>query len=129
MSCLAHLIRDLKYLTTLPDEATKTYGKKLLEHMRRLFRTIHQREEMQGEAFTLVLERTRRAIIRYATTNTPETREAQNLAKRFAQHGDAYFQFITTPGMEPTNNLAEQAIRFVVLDRHVTQGTHSEKGR
>jgi transposase len=127
--CLAHLIRDLKYLTTLPDEATKTYGKKLLEHMRRLFRTIHQREEMQGEAFTLALERTRRAIIRYATTNTPETREAQNLAKRFAQHGDAYFQFITTPGMEPTNNLAEQAIRFVVLDRHVTQGTRSEKGR
>jgi hypothetical protein len=29
----------------------------------------------------------------------------------------------------PTNNLAEQAIRFVVIDRQITQGTRSEKGR
>jgi transposase len=36
---------------------------------------------------------------------------------------------VTTPGVEPTNNLAEQAIRFVVLDRHVTQGTRGEAGR
>lgn len=34
----------------------------------------------------------------------------------------------TTPGLEPTNNLAEQAIRFVVIDRHITQGTRSEGG-
>ena len=59
----------------------------------------------------------------------PDTREAQNLADRFRLHGDAYFQFITTPGVEPTNNLAEQAIRFVVIDRLITQGTRSEKGR
>ena len=41
----------------------------------------------------------------------------------------AYFRFITTPGIEPTNNLAEQAIRFVALDRLVTQGTRSERRR
>jgi len=57
------------------------------------------------------------------------TRQAQNLANRFRKHGEAYFQFITTPGIEPTNNLAEQAIRFVVIDRRITQGTRSEKGR
>jgi len=44
------------------------------------------------------------------------------------KHGEAYFTFITTPGIEPTNNLAEQAIRFVVIDRHITQGTRSERG-
>ena len=38
-------------------------------------------------------------------------------------------QFITTPGIEPTNNLAEQAIRFVVIDRQITQGPRSEGGR
>ena len=51
------------------------------------------------------------------------------LAKRFRLHGDAYFRFITTPGIEPTNNLAEQAIRFVVIDRRITQGTRSERGQ
>ena len=51
------------------------------------------------------------------------------MAKRFRKHGKAYFEFITTPGMDPTNNIAEQAIRFIVIDRHVTQGTRSAKGR
>lgn len=48
---------------------------------------------------------------------------------RFREHGEAYFRFITTPGIEPTNNLAEQAIRFVVIDRRITMGTRSETGR
>jgi transposase len=44
------------------------------------------------------------------------------MAARFEKHGTSYFQFITTPRVEPTNNLAEQAIRFVVIDRLITQG-------
>jgi transposase len=31
--------------------------------------------------------------------------------------------------VQPTNNLAEQAIRFVVIDRLVTQGTRGEAGQ
>ena len=58
----------------------------------------------------------------------PQRSEAQNLAKRFRLHGEGYVRFITTLGIGPTNNLAEQAIRFVVLDRLVTQGTRSERG-
>jgi transposase len=50
------------------------------------------------------------------------------MAKRLRKHGAAYFPFITTPGMEPTNQVAEQAIRFVVIERHITQGTRSEGG-
>ena len=60
----------------------------------------------------------------------PPTRvEAQNIAARFREHGKAYFEFITTPGIAPTNNLAEQAIRFVVIDRKITQGTRGLTGR
>jgi transposase len=51
------------------------------------------------------------------------------LAKRLAKYGASYFTFVTTPGVQPTNNLAEQAIRFVVIDRHITQGTRSEAGQ
>jgi hypothetical protein len=51
------------------------------------------------------------------------------MVRRFEQHGEAYFQFITTPVIDPTNNLVEQAMRFVVIDRHVTQGTRSWRGR
>jgi len=39
------------------------------------------------------------------------------------------FVLLPRPGIEPTNNLAEQAIRFVVIDRLITQGTRSKEGR
>jgi hypothetical protein len=51
------------------------------------------------------------------------------LADRFYLHIDSYFRFITTSGIEPTNNLAEQAIRFVAIHRRLTQGTRSEAGQ
>ena len=35
--------------------------------------------------------------------------------KRFRDHGAAYFRFVRTPGVEPTNNLAEPAIRFAAM--------------
>ena len=126
--CLAHLIRDVKFLTTLPDRATRRYGERVLTGLRRLFDVIHRRETMTEAGFTRTLEQARRDLIAVAT-QAPKRRQAQNLANRFDLHGEAYFRFITTPGMEPTNNLAEQAIRFVVIDRRITQGTRSEAGR
>ncbi len=126
--CLAHLIREVKFLLTLPEEATRNYGERLLDQLRQLFRVIHRREEMTPEQFQRALERSRKAVLKVGR-KAPKHRAAQNLAKRLRKHGAAYFQFITTPGLEPTNNLAEQAIRFVVLDRRVTQGTRSEAGR
>ena len=127
--CLAHLIRDVKFLLDLPDAATQAYGQRFLESLRQLFRLIHRRDEMSELVFKYCLEGQRCEILRVALSQVPETREARNLAARLEQHGESYFRFITTPGVEPTNNLAEQAIRFVVIDRHVTQGTRSEKGR
>ena len=41
--CLAHLIRDVKYLTTLSDQRTKAYGQRLLDTIREMFRTLHRR--------------------------------------------------------------------------------------
>ena len=83
---------------------------------------------MSTAAFQSQLEVARAEVLRCGTSDVPETRHGRNLAKRFEAHGESYFRFITTPGLEPTNNLAEQAIRFVVIDRLVTQGTRSEAG-
>ena len=126
--CLAHLIRDVKFLTTLPDQVTAAYGQRLLEELRCLFHVIHRRETMDAVRFQRALERARDRVLKVGQRAPPRT-EAQNLGDRFRQHGVAYFRFITTPGIEPTNNLAEKAIRFVVQDRHVTQGTRSPRGR
>jgi transposase len=126
--CLAHLIRDVKFLTTLPDARDRAYGGRLREALRQLFAVIHRREELPAAVFQSQLEAARTEVLQCGTRDVPETRASGNLAKRFEAHGASYFRFITTPGVEPTNNLAEQAIRFVVLDRLVTQGTRSEAG-
>jgi transposase len=126
--CLAHLVRDVKFLTTLPDARDRAYGERLREALRDLFGVIHRRGEFTAEGFRARLDLARFRVLGCATIGVPETSHSRNLAKRFEEHGESYFRFITTPGVEPTNNLAEQAIRFVVIDRLITQGTRSEKG-
>ncbi len=127
--CMAHLIRDVKFLLTLPSQEDQAYGKRLRDALRALFAVIHRRAEMTAAGFRTALEAARKQVLSAGTTRVPDTKHARNMAQRFRKHGAAYFQFISTPGIEPTNNLAEQAIRFVVIDRRITQGTRSEKGR
>jgi transposase len=126
--CLAHLIRDVKYLTTLPEARDRAYGERLLAGLRSLFAVIHRREHLSSRDFQGQLDAARAEVLRAGTRDVPVTRAALNLAKRFEAYGESYFRFITTPGVEPTNTLAEQAIRFVVIDRLITQGTRSESG-
>lgn len=127
--CLAHLIRDVKFLLTLPGSEDRAYGQRVRHGLRELFAVIHRREKLTAAGLQRALEAARQQVLKVATTRVPKGNHAQNLAKRFREHGEAYFRFITTPGIEPTNNLAEQAIRFVVIDRRITLGTRSETGR
>jgi transposase len=128
--CLAHLIRDVRFLAEHPEPKNRAYGRRVLAALRELFAIVHRRQEYRSaRAFRGELEDQGYEVWTQATHRVPRTREAQNLANRFHQHGNDYLRFITTPDIEPTNNLAEQAIRFVVLDRKVTQGTRSEAGR
>jgi transposase len=127
--CMAHLIRDVKFLLTLPAREEQAYGRRVRDALRKLFGVIHRRAKMTEARFIRALEAARERILKVAMGRVPKGRHARNLAKRFRENGAAYFRFITTPGIDPTNNLAEQAIRFVVIDRHITQGTRSEKGR
>jgi len=127
--CLAHFIREVKYLLTLPDPRDRAYGERLREALRELFGVIHRREQWSAAGFTQRLQLARDAVLVRATSAVPATAAAGRLAQRLRTHGDSYFRFVTTPGVEPTNNLAEQAIRFVVIDRLITQGTRSETGQ
>jgi transposase len=127
--CLAHLIRDVKFLLTLPDKSENAYGERLRQALKGLFGVIHQRQKLSETEFQRRLQAAREEVLRQGTQNVPGGRHSQTMAKRWQQYGQSYFVFITTPGIEPTNNLAEQAIRFVVIDRLITQGTRGEKGQ
>jgi transposase len=75
------------------------------------------------------MQRIRRGFPRIISGG-PSRAEAQTLADHFrGRRADNYFRFLTTPGIEPTNNQTEQAIRHIVIDRHITQGTRSLRGQ
>ncbi|MBP5232180.1 MAG: transposase, partial [Planctomycetes bacterium] len=46
---------------------------------------------------------------------------------RFKEHAAGYLRFLGER-IEPTNNVAERALRHCVIDRKVTQGTRGETG-
>jgi transposase len=127
--CLAHLVREVKFLTTLRDAATRRYGERFCEALRSLFVVFHQRDTLPERHWQGRLQAARAEVMRQATQGVPAHAAARRLAARMEKYGESYFRFLTTPGVEPTNNVAEQAIRFVVIDRHITQGTRGDKGQ
>ncbi len=47
--CIAHVIRDIKFLAGLPDAETKAYGEKLLQKVKDMFKIIHENENLTQE--------------------------------------------------------------------------------
>jgi transposase len=136
--CLAHLIREVKYLGEFPDPSVQRYGQALLAGLKELFDALHRRAELGARAFALALATAEAKVWDAALDPILQPRRyphgkvhrlIENLCHRFCLHGEGYFHFITHPQIQPTNNSAEQAMRFVVMDRHMTQGTRSQRGR
>ena len=126
--CLAHLIRDIKFLTTLPDKDDQAFGEALLTEFRRLFHFWHQREKIPKECFQRRMLGIKRRILALAAQQDLP-RKSTTLAKRFRKHGEAMFRFLFDPAVPPTNNASEQTLRQSVIDRKITQGSRSLMGR
>ena len=141
--CWAHLIRDMRFLEKHPDKKTKAWAEQLLDRSRRLFSAWHRRDKMTAEGFHRSMLTHRDRFLELVRT-PPSTKEAENLAARFAivdytteesseteryDLSQDYFRFMFASDVEPTNNHSEQQIRHCVIDRKITQGTRSEKGQ
>jgi len=129
--CLAHLIRDVKFLTTLPDDADKQFGERLLIDFKRLFHFWHLRQKIPKERFDRIMFRIKDRVLQLAEAQAcnDERSKSRTLAKRLVKHGDAIFRFLLDPTVPPTNNAAERTVRAAVIDRRITQGSRSLTGR
>lgn len=119
--CWAHLIRELLFLEGLVDKSTSRWAAKVLVPVRRLFRAWRRGQ--------LGACRKARDQIVAACRRPPSRGEVATLARRIREREADYFRFLDQPGIEPTNNAAERALRPLVLHRKATQGTRGEWGR
>jgi len=126
--CWSHLLRDVKFLRELGRPPLVRWADQLLAIARKMFRAWHRRTGADPPRWRRQMERWKRAFLE-KVRRPPAEADALNISRRFDRHGaPAYFRFLDTPGVEPTNNATERAIRQPVLDRRVTQGTRSVRG-
>lgn len=125
--CWAHLIRDIKSLGESLYSPVRRWSERLLQIVKKIFRVWKSRSKRPRWMNSL---KTLKKVFLQKVRKPPNYGDARTLAKRFrGRAGEQdYFLFLKVPGVEPMNNRTEQAIRHVVIDRRVTQGTRSHAG-
>lgn len=136
--CWAHLIRNFKKIAGRSGKSGEI-GRKLVDCARRLFHEWHRVRDgtIRFSTFQTYASRIRqeiRVLLEEGCSYTPKKGEKSARAKtaRSCQEllalEPAMWMFVRREGIEPTNNFAEQAIRFAVLWRRMSQGTKSQHG-
>jgi len=126
--CMAHLIRDICFLTDHKIKKLSRWGNELLEWLKKLFDTLHRRDKMTAKGFICSMERIKAGFLK-RMRRPPDHKLAKKLVRRFkGKAAENYFRFLSEPDVEPTNNGTERQIRPVVIDRRITQGTRGDAG-
>jgi transposase len=123
--CLAHQLRDCQYGIDAGDEIFAGRMKKLLL---RAF-VLHKRWEGLAEStryqYRCRLYRDLEAVL----TLLPTQEDGVRLQKRYLELRENLFLFLDDSTIPPTNNASEQALRWSVIFRKVTNGFRSDWGR
>ena len=126
--CMAHLIRELRFLAEHTTKSLAYWGDQLLKWLKKLFDTLHRSDTFTAKAFARKIQQIKQSFLS-RIRRPPHHRLAIKLARRFkGKAAEDYFRFLTEPGVEPTNNGTEREIRHTVIDRRITQGTRGQPG-
>lgn len=126
--CMAHLIREVRFLAEHSVKKLARWGKALLAWLKKLFETLHRRQDLTPPGFLRSMNKLKDGFLG-RMRRPPDHPLAAKLAKRFkGKAAEDYFRFIEAALVEPTNNGTERQIRTVVIDRKVTQGTRGQAG-
>lgn len=128
--CWAHLRRHFEDFSQHPG-APGLIGDLLSLRTEGLFRHWHKARD---ETWSLAKLRRTIAPIRHSIDELLRRgsvcghRKVEGTCKDLLAHGPALWTFTRVPGVEPTNNAAERALRHAVIMRKTSFGTHSEDG-
>jgi len=126
--CMAHLIREVRFLAEHSIKKLSRWGNELLDWLKKLFDTLHRSDQMTAKGFARRMKQIKQGFLS-RMRRPPNHRLAKKLSKRFrGKSAETYFRFLTEPCVEPTNNASERQIRHTVIDRRITQGTRGQTG-
>jgi len=128
--CWAHLMRDFFKILERCGEPGKI-GAQLLDHAHKIFGLWHKMRDgpLDRRAFQWSVQPIRDAIEALLGQGAVcEHAKTRHTCKRILKRKAALWTFVDMPGVEPTNNAAERAVRPAVLWRKQSFGTQSEGG-
>ena len=137
--CWAHLIRDL---TAIADRqgASGEIGMELVALQQQLFDQWHQWKggaiawpQLQHRCHPIrrMFEATLQRVVDLGCERGEQTPWAKTVrtCRQLLQRREALWTFLETPGIEPTNNAAERALRPAVIHRKISHGVQSASRR
>lgn len=123
--CLAHQLRDCQYGIEAGDDIFSGRMKKLLLRAFVLHRRWADLAESTRYQYRCRLYRDLEAVLALLPTQEDGVR----LQKRYRELRKNLFLFLDDPTIPPTNNASEQALRWSVIFRKITNGFRSNWGR
>jgi len=127
--CWAHLERDFCALAEGP-RGGQVFGRKGVEIAQAVMRVQrHFRDHADREKMQRALREPRRRLRRLLERGTRmKYKRVKGMAKHLLDRFEALWTFADVPGVDPTNNAAERAVRKPVLWRKGCFGSQSERG-
>lgn len=114
--CLAHQLRNLQAM--VDANPALTWPRVMQTLFRYAIHLHHQRHPFSPEQFAAQVARVERHCDRLLQRSLAPP-DAKRLQKRFRKHRDKLFVFLDRSDVEPTNNIAERALRSSVIHRKV----------
>ena len=123
--CLAHQLRDCQYGIEAGDVIFSGCMKKLLLRAIVLRKRGHELAETTRYQYRCRLHRDLETVLALLPTQEDGIR----LQNRYRDLRENLFLFLDDPTIPPTNNASEQALRWSVIFRKITNGFRSDWGR
>jgi transposase len=128
--CLSHLKRSAEsWCRLLPKEAhaSRAFFDAVCEWVKRGCTWHRKWKNREGAERDREAQWLRQELQRFQEMPTDSERGAR-LQKRIRRYRNEWLTFLDHPGVAPTNNLAEQALRAVVILRKLTFGSRTKAG-
>jgi len=120
----AHLLREAKELAEKYEEAGPLNGglHKLFDRLKKAI----EKEPPPKERARLA--RNAKMAMMYWTNKRYKRAKVRKFIEKIQRGYPYWFTFVTTPGIEPTNNRAERALKELVIQRKIIGTLRNEKG-
>src|SRR4051794_35814161 len=129
--CLSHVLRSLSEALEKKTRGARRFAKRLKGLLKQALAMWHERRAGPVVAdFASRAGRLKWAITDHLRDRALRDRDNQRLLNELGRCHDAgsLIRFLDEPGIEPTNNRAERALRPAVIARKVSQCTKTARG-